>query len=60
MNGLGYKDGKVIVVHNGYISDTKEALETYKKEHSNFWKEKLGVSDFDLAESTTYDYEEED
>jgi hypothetical protein len=31
VNGLGYKDGKLIVVHNGYIADTKEALEQYKK-----------------------------
>lgn len=52
VNGLGYKDGKVIVVHNGYIADTKEALENYKKEYSSFWKEKLGGGDFELTEST--------
>jgi hypothetical protein len=60
VNGLGYKDGKVIVVHNGYISDSKEALESYKKEYSSFWKEKLGGLDFELSESTTLDYDNED
>ena len=53
-------DGKVIVVHNGYISDSKEALESYKKEYSSFWKEKLGGLDFELSESTTLDYDNED
>jgi hypothetical protein len=33
VNGLGYKDGKIIAVHNGYIPDTKEALE---KDMRNF------------------------
>jgi len=35
-------------------------LEGYKKEYSSFWRDKLGSTDFDLAESTTFDYEEED
>jgi hypothetical protein len=34
---LGYKDGKIIAVPQGYISDTKEALEQYKKQYSNYW-----------------------
>lgn len=55
LNGLSYRDGKVIVVHNGYIDDTKESLEAYKTEYSSFWKEKLG-GDFELSESTgSYD-----
>lgn len=58
VNGLAYRDGKVIVVHNGYISDTKEALEEYKKDNSAFWKEKLG--DFEFSESTTFDDQSED
>ena len=37
VNGLGYKDGKIIAVHNGYIPDTKEALEDYKKQYSSYW-----------------------
>ncbi len=55
VNGLGYKDGKVIVVHNGYIPDTKESLETYKKEYSNFWKEKIGGGDFELKDSVIFE-----
>jgi len=60
VNGLGYKDGKIIAVHNGYINDTKEALEEYKKTYSDVWKEKLG-GDFTLSESVTSiddDYDE--
>jgi hypothetical protein len=60
VNGLGYKDGKLIVVHNGYISDTKEALEQYKKEYSDFWNQKLGSGDFELKESVVFEDDEED
>lgn len=55
VNGLGYKDGKVIAVHNGYISDTKESLDKYKKEYSEYWSEKMGSSSFDLTESEGID-----
>ena len=58
VNGLTYKDGKIIAVHNGYIPDTKEAEEEYKKKYSEFWSQKLG-GDFDLVESTSYSDEEE-
>ncbi len=37
VNGLGYNDGKIIAVPQGYISDTKEALEEYKKQYSSYW-----------------------
>ena len=37
VNGLGYSDGKLIAVPQGYIEDTKEALEVYKKEYSQYW-----------------------
>lgn len=37
INGLGYKDGKIIAVPQGYIADTKEALDNYKKEYSQYW-----------------------
>jgi hypothetical protein len=59
VNGLGYKDGKLIVVHNGYISDTKEALEQYKKEYSDFWNQKLGGGDFELKESLVFEEDED-
>lgn len=55
INGLQYRDGKIIAVHNGFIPDTKEALEDYKTAYSDLWKEKLG-GDFELSESvTTFD-----
>jgi hypothetical protein len=37
INGLGYKDGKIIATPQGYIADTKEALEDYKKQYSQYW-----------------------
>jgi len=51
VNGLGYKDSKIIAVHNGYISDTKEALDKYKKEYSEYWETKMGGGEFSLEES---------
>lgn len=58
VNGLGYKDGKIIAVHNGYIPDTKEALDEYKEKFSSFWSEKLG-GDFKLTETNIVDDEDE-
>ena len=57
VNGLGYKDGKIIAVHNGYILDTKESLDKYKKEFSDYWGTKMGGSDFSLEESQNDDFE---
>jgi hypothetical protein len=53
VNGLGYKDGKIIAVHNGYIPDTKEDLEEYKQKYSSYWVDKLGGGDFKLTETTS-------
>ena len=55
VNGLGYKDSKIIAVHNGYIMDTKEALDKYKKEYANYWVTKMGGNDFSLEESQSVD-----
>ena len=52
VNGLGYKDGKLIAVHNGYISDGKESLDDYKKQYSSYWSNKLG-GDFKLTDTTS-------
>lgn len=41
VNGLGYQDGKIIVTPHGYIDDTKQALDEYKKEYSSYWNEVL-------------------
>jgi hypothetical protein len=57
VNGLGYKDGKILAVHNGYIADTKESLDKYKKEYSEYWVEKLGGGDYSIEE-TNDDFEE--
>jgi hypothetical protein len=48
INGLSFKDGKIIAVHNGYIEDTNNAIDKYKKEFSNYWSDKLGGDDFYL------------
>jgi hypothetical protein len=52
VNGLGYKDGKLIAIPQGYIADTKEALDKYKKDYSEYWVTKLGSSDYSLDESS--------
>jgi len=58
INGLGYKDGKILAVHNGYISDTKEALDKYKKDYSDYWVQKLGGGDYNIEESADDIFEE--
>jgi hypothetical protein len=53
VNGLGYNDGKLIAVPQGYIEDTKEALESYKKEYSQYWNGILsGTGELTLEETT--------
>lgn len=42
VNGLAFKDGKIISVHNGFIDDTKESLDKYKKDYSSYWNTILG------------------
>jgi hypothetical protein len=58
VNGLGFKDGKIIAVHNGYIPDTKEAMDKYKKEYADYWATKMGGNDFSLEESKEPDFED--
>jgi hypothetical protein len=56
VNGIAFKDGKIIAVPQGYISDTKEALDKYKKEYSGYWNAMLnGTGEITLDET-----EEED
>jgi hypothetical protein len=57
VNGLGYKDSKIIAVHNGYITDTKEALDKYKKDYSDYWATKMGGNEFTLEESKGDEFE---
>jgi hypothetical protein len=52
INGLGYKDGKIIATPQGYIADDKDALENYKKEYSQYWNAILsGTGEIILDES---------
>ena len=55
VNGLGFKDGKIIAVHNGYIPDTKEAIDEYKKQYADYWATKMGSNDFSLEESNDFE-----
>ena len=53
VNGIAYKDGKIVAVPQGFISDTKESLDKYKKEYSDYWNNILGgEGDFTIVEST--------
>ncbi len=42
VNGISYKDGKIIAVPQGYIKDDKAALDSYKKDYSDYWNKILG------------------
>jgi hypothetical protein len=59
VNGLAFKDGKIIAVPQGYIADTKEALEDYKKDYSQYWNAILsGTGEIELSEATEQQIEE--
>ena len=52
VTGVAFKDGKIIAVPQGYISDTKEALDKYKKEYSGYWNAMLnGTGEITLDEA---------
>lgn len=53
VNGIQYKDGKIIVTPQGYIDDTKEALDDYKKQYSDYWNAILtGTGEITYGEAT--------
>ena len=57
MNGLAYKDSKIIAVPHGYIADTKESLDKYKKEYSGYWNAILsGTGEITLDETEEDDF----
>jgi hypothetical protein len=61
VNGLSYKDGKILAVPQGFIKDDKTAIEKYKKEYSDYWNKKLGgEGEFKLSESFVSVEEEEE
>lgn len=50
VNGLGYKDGKIIATPHGYIEDSKTSIDKYKAEYAEYWKDIMG-GDFNLKET---------
>lgn len=52
VNGIEYKDGKIIAVPQGFIMDTKESLDAYKKQYSEYWNKILGgtTDDYTIIE----------
>lgn len=59
VNGLAYKDGKIIAVPQGYIEDTPESLEKYKKEYSQYWNAIMsGDGEIELSETYEESIEE--
>ena len=60
VNGIAYKDSKIIAVPHGYIADTKEALDKYKKEYSGYWGAILsGTGELILNETEEESFGEE-
>ncbi len=59
VNGISYKDGKIIAVPQGYIDDTPDALEKYKKEYSQYWNGILS-GDGEIIFGETVEQEETD
>lgn len=52
INGLAFKDGKIIAVPQGFIEDTQKALDEYKKKYSSYWSEILGgEGEYTLSDS---------
>lgn len=47
--------GKVIMTAHGFIDDTKQAIDQYKKEHSKDWLKTLGTTDFEVIIETDED-----
>jgi hypothetical protein len=60
VNGISFKDGKIIAVPQGYIKDDKSALEKYKKEYSEFWNQILSGDGEIVYKDIVSKVEEED
>lgn len=43
--------GKIVITPHGFIHNTKEAIDAYKKQHSKEWSQILGGEDFVIEES---------
>ncbi len=57
VNGVQFKDGKIVSVPQGFIDDDKDAIEKYKKEFSSYWDRIFGGADGEylISETTTED-----
>ena len=49
INGITTR-GAIVMTTHGFLEDDKKALDNYKKEHSDYWLNTLGSTDFDLVE----------
>jgi hypothetical protein len=59
VNGISYKDTKLIAVPQGFIDDTKEALDEYKKKYAQYWNDLLGKDGDDIQlEESKEEFEE--
>lgn len=59
-SGLSFKDGKVISTPHGFILDTKEALDQYKKDNSEYWKGILTGGDVEDVTFEEHEIEDEE
>jgi hypothetical protein len=61
VNGISFKDGKLIAVPQGYIKDDKSAIDKYKKEYSEYLNKILGGDgEISFKEDTIVNVEPED
>jgi hypothetical protein len=60
INGISFKDGKIIAVPQGYIKDNPESIKEYKTKYSNYWNKILGGNTGDDLELTESAGEEND
>lgn len=51
VNGIQYRDGKVIITPQSIIEDTPESLEKYKAQYSEYWSTILGGTDYQISEN---------
>ena len=59
VNGLGYDDGKILIVAHGFLKgrdkkDEKNSIDTYKEQNSSYWNRIIGSEgDFNIADEET-------
>jgi hypothetical protein len=42
VNGISYKDGRIIAVHQGFITDSAKSIDEYKTKYADYWNDILG------------------